>query len=159
MDILLGLAFWGGLLALVVAGLARMGRAERRPTPSTPPTPHGTPAGPAPPAGPTVATPRQPAAEPQRRTVDEQRLREDQALADGLIIGYALTRDHYRDRIDQLHDHLDEVTDEHDRWAAAARGDDLDSGLDSAEFDAIGGFGVEPWADDLYSFDNDDDED
>jgi hypothetical protein len=89
--------------------------------------------------------------------VEDQRLREDEALADGLVIGHFLTRDHYRDRIDRLEDNLDELASDRDRWLdAAGAGDDLDDELDYAEFDAMGGFGVEPWADDLFDFDDED---
>lgn len=72
-------------------------------------------------------------------------MREDEAFTDELAIGDLLTRDHHQRRID----HLDEVDRQRDRWPeAAATGDDLYDELDDAEFDALGGFGVEPWADD-----------
>lgn len=72
------------------------------------------------------------------------------------MIGYFLARDHYQERIDLVHDHIDELAGERDHWLeAAAVGDDLYDEIDYAEFDALGGFGVEPWADDLFGIDND----
>ena len=53
-----------------------------------------------------------------------------------LVIGHFLTRDHYRDRIDEL-------AAERDHWSdAAVTAGDPDADLDFAEFDAVGGFGV-----------------
>lgn len=73
------------------------------------------------------------------------------------MIGHFLTRDHYESRIDRLEDHIEDLTGERDRWLeAAATGDDLLDELDYAEFDALGGFGVEPWADDLFDVEDED---
>lgn len=85
-------------------------------------------------------------------------MREADALVDGLVIGHFLTRDHYRARIDELEDSIDELAGERDRWLefAIAGDDGDDEDLDLAEFDAIGGFGVEPWADDLFDLDDED---
>jgi hypothetical protein len=87
--------------------------------------------------------------------VELRQLGEEEALTDGLIIGYFLTRDLYQDRIDGLEDHIDKLTDDRDWWLeAATAGDDLDDELDHAEFDALGGFGVEPWAGDWFGHDD-----
>ncbi len=158
MDLLLGLIFWGGLLVLTLIWLARtgLGGSHHTTTPRQPGA-HGSP--------PAATTPHRSfdAAHPPpqqhrpARAVEEQRFREDEALADGLVIGHFLTRDHYQRRVDDLEDHLDEVDRQRDRWAeAAATGDDLHDDLDDAEFDAMGGFGVEPWADDLFDLDDED---
>ena len=78
-------------------------------------------------------------------------------MADGLVIDYFLTRDHYQGRIDRLEDQIDELAGNRDRWLeAATAGDDLYDELDYAEFDALSGFGVEPWADDLFDVDDED---
>ena len=83
---------------------------------------------------------------------------EDGALIDGLVIGHFLTRDHYRARIDELEDSIDALAHEAERWLVfAVTGDDGNGDdLDDVEFDAIGGFGVEPWADDLFDLDDED---
>ena len=105
----------------------------------------------------SAGTPLPPAGAFRIAEDEHQQLREDEALADGLVIGHFLTRDHYRDRIDRLEDHIDELAGDRDRWLeAAATGDDLYDELDYAEFDALGGFGVEPWADDLFDIDDED---
>ena len=144
MDILLGLIFWGGLLLLTLNWLARTGSSRHRTdasgradTRAMPPSTGAPPWSDGPRAG----------------KVEDQRLREDEALADGLVIGHFLTRDHYQDRIDRLEDHIEELAGDRDQWTpAAADGDELDY----AEFDALGGFGVEPWADDLFDVDDED---
>ena len=161
MDVVLGLLFWGGLFALTLWWIARTGltgtrrhqptRPTATPQPPARDTPQAWSAG-APPGGPRPVN-----REPRRREVEEQRLREDEALADGLVIGHFLTRDHYRREIADLEDHLDDATDQQQRWAEqAATGDDIYDDLDYAEFDAMGGFGVEPWADDLFDHDDED---
>ena len=161
MDVVLGLLFWGGLLALTLVWIARTGltgnrthRPPRSHDPQQPPRPTSTSAWSA--TAPPGHTP--PARhDPRRPMAEEQRLREDEALADGLIIGHFLTRDHYRREIDDLQGHLDDATEQQQRWAqAAATGDEDDDEDDYAEFDAIGGFGVEPWADDLFDHDDED---
>jgi hypothetical protein len=148
MDIVIGTIFWGGLLWLMLAWLTHgnrpkaqhraPGRASRGAWRST-----GTVGAPAPP------TARQlPPAEQQRRV--------DDALVDGLVIGHFLTRDHYRRRIGALEDSIDELGPERGPWLDDGLGDDhLEAGTDDAEFDAMGGFGVEPWADDLVDIDDD----
>ena len=146
MDIVIGLIFWGGLLLLTLTWIGRTGLTGRRSGSGVPP---------ARPTAPPPAIPPRPAAQPQSRHAESQEMREDEALADGLVIGHFLTRDHYRERIAGLEHHIDELTAERDRWLeAAATGYDLDSDLDYAEFDAMGGFGVEPWADDLFDHDD-----
>jgi hypothetical protein len=128
MDMIIGTVFWVGLLILVLVWLGR-GTGRTRPTP-------GQHAGPAVPPG------------------DSQRGVDD-ALVDGLIIGHYLTRDHYRRQLDELESEADELRAAQDPWF----GDDIDADedrdafdddLDYAEFDAMGGFGVEPWAEDLF---------
>lgn len=149
MDILLGVIFWGGLLLLALNWLARTGSSGyrtdvpgRQDTRSVPPSP---------------GAPPWPSGSAQPGYVEDQRLREDDALSDGLVIGHFLTRDHYESRIDRLEDHIEDLTGERDRWLeAAATGDDLLDELDYAEFDALGGFGVEPWADDLFDVEDED---
>ena len=66
------------------------------------------------------------AAQDRARRAELEELREDEALADGLVIGYFLTRHHYQERIDRLEDQIDELTVERDLWyETAATGDDL----------------------------------
>lgn len=142
MDTVLGLIFWGGLLLLTLSWIGRTGLTGRR-------TGSGA-------ASRSWSSTVPPAAATQDRArrAELAELREDEALADGLVIGHFLTRDHYTDRIDRLEDQIDELTVERDRWhEAAAAGDDLFDELDHAEFDAMGGFGVEPWDDDLFDHD------
>ena len=154
MDFLLGLIFWGGLLMLTLVWLGRTGLSGNSRTT----TPHQTSAPPPPGAAPprSFDASHPPAAQHRpARSVDEQQLLEDEALADGLVIGHFLTRDHYQRRIDDLEDHLDEVDRQRDGWAeTAVTGDEVYDDLDYAEFDAMGGFGVEPWADDLFDLDD-----
>ena len=85
-------------------------------------------------------------------------MRVDDALVDGLVIGHFLTRDHYQRRIGALEESIDELGQDRDPWLDdfGAGDDDLEAGTDYAEFDAIGGFGVEPWADDLFDLDDED---
>ena len=149
MDIVVGLIFWGGLLLLTLNWLSRsLSAGYHTNAPARPDTrvvPHSG-GVPQPPAG--ISGVADPA---------EQELREDEALADGLVIGHFLTRDHYRDRIAHLEGQIDELTGDRDRWLeAAGTGDDLYDALDYAEFDALGGFGVEPWADDLFDVEDED---
>lgn len=149
MDFLVGLIFWGGLLLLTLNWLARAGSSGGGTGGSTRPDTRAL----APHAGP----PPWPSSGPRAGMVEDQRLREDEALADGLVIGHFLTRDHYQDRIERLEDNLGELASDRDRWLeAAGTGDDLDDELDYAEFDALGGFGVEPWADDLFDLEDED---
>ncbi len=146
MDIVIGLIFWGGLLLLTLTWIGRTGLTGRR---------SGSGVASARPTAPPPAIPPRPSAQPQVRHAESQEMREDEALADGLVIGHFLTRDHYRERIAGLEDHIDELTAERDPWLeTAAGGDDLVDELDYAEFDAMGGFGVEPWADDLFDHDD-----
>jgi len=148
MDTVLGLLFWGGLLLLTLSWFARTGLTGRRSSSAR------STAQPMPP--PPTVSPRS-APDHRTRAADLQELREDEALADGLVIGHFLTRDHYRDRISGLEDHIDELTAERDQWLeTAAAGDGLFDELDYAEFDAMGGFGVEPWAADLFDLDDED---
>jgi len=148
MDIVIGIILWGGLLLLALSWLGRTGSTGSRSGGVSAPRPRSWSSA-VPPAA--AASPR------QMRRADLQELREDEALADGLVIGHFLTRDHYRDRIDELEDHIDELAAARDYWSDAdATGDDLDADLDYAEFDAMGGFGVEPWADDLFDHDDED---
>lgn len=143
MDIVIGLIFWCGLLLLVLTWISRTDLTGRRSSGGG--VPSARPTAPPPPIRPWTA------AEPQVRRAELQQLREDEPLTDGLVIGHYLTRDHYRDRSDGLEEHIDELTAERDHWSdATAMGDDLDSDLDSAEFDGLGGFGLGPWADDLF---------
>lgn len=148
METVLGLLFWGGLLLLTLSWFARTDLTGRRSSGAR------STAQPMPP--PPAVAPRS-APDHRTRAADLQELREDEALADGLVIGHFLTRDHYRDRISGLEDHIDDLTAERDSWLeTAAGGDDLVDELDYAEFDAMGGFGVEPWADDLFDLDDED---
>jgi len=148
MDVVLGLVFWGGLLLLTLNWLARtMSGGHHTDVPARPHTravpPHG-------------GTPPSRVGGSRVSESETQQLREDEALADGLVIGYFLARDHYQDHVDLVHDQIDELAGERDHWLeAAAAGDDLDDELDYAEFDALGGLGVEPWADDLFDIDDD----
>ena len=149
MDFLLGMVFWGGLLLLVLNWLARTGSTGQRTGTSGRPDTRAAP--------PSPGVPPWPSGGSRAGKLEDRRLREDEAVADGLVIGYFLTRDHYQGRIDRLEDHIDELTGDRDRWLeAAAAGDDLYDELDYAEFDALGGFGVEPWADDLFDVDEED---
>ena len=72
------------------------------------------------------------------------------------MIGHFLTRDHYENRVDGLKDHIDELAGMGDRWMESGASDEPYDELDYAEFDALGGFGVEPWADDLFDVDDED---
>ena len=142
MDIVLGLIFWGGLLLLTLAWIGRTGMTGRR---------SGGPAASRSASRSSTVPPPAVAVQDRARRAELAELREDEALADGLVIGHFLTRDHYRERIHRLEDQIDELTVERDLWhETAAAGDDLFDELDYAEFDAMGGFGVEPWADDLF---------
>ena len=144
MELLLGLIFWGGLLMLTLAWLARIGSSGHRTDSSARPSSRSMP-------------PPLPGSSSRVRKLEDQRLREDEALADGLVIGHFLTRDHYQRRIGHLEGHVDELAEDRDGWLeAAAAGDDLYDELDYAEFDGLGGFGVEPWADDLFDVDDED---
>jgi hypothetical protein len=148
MDIVIGIIVWGGLLWLTLAWLMRGSKAE--PAPSGPAT--GLGAGR---SGTSAVAPTRPVA--RQLSADEQRMRVDDALVDGLVIGHFLTRDHYQRRIGELEDSIDELGSERDPWLDGGFTDeDLDAGTDHAEFDVLGGFGVEPWADDLFDFDDED---
>ena len=148
MDIVIGIIVWGGLLWLVLAWFARAGRSEA--------SGRGADAGPSQDrTGTSAAGPGPPGVD--QRLPDEQKLRVDDALVDGLVIGHFLTRDHYERRLEDLEDALDEWGHTRDPWLDGGLGDDdLDDGTDYAEFDAMGGFGVEPWADDLFDLDDED---
>lgn len=154
MDIVIGTIFWGGLLWLTLVWLARV----------LEPKPRHQPPGRAPGTGRSVGATPGPAAAPappaaRQLPPDEQRLRVDDALVDGLVIGHFLTRDHYERRVGELEDSIDEFARERDPWLDGGLGDDdLEAGTDYAEFDAMGGFGVEPWADDLFDADFDDED-
>ncbi len=146
MDIIVGIIFWGGLLVLVLGWLTRSadggpshgasGSDRTWTTRSAAPTPPG---------------PAVPATEARQRETD--------ALTDGLVIGHFLTRDHERRRLDELEGQLEAAgwashrgepaEDDAGFDAGLSLGADLDADLDLAGFDALGGFGVEPWADDL----------
>lgn len=148
---IVGTIVWGGLLWLALAWLIR----GPKPKPSRPASPLDPGAGR---AGGSAVAPTPPVA--RQLPPDEQRLRVDDALVDGLVIGHFLTRDHYERRIGELEDSIDELGHERDPWIDGGVGDDdLEHGTDYAEFDAMGGFGVEPWADDLFDMDDMDDED
>ena len=128
MDIVLGLLFWGGLLALTLLWISRTGLTGSRRHHQRHLTPDA-----------------------------EHRVREDEALADGLVIGHFLTRDHYRRELTERDEALDQAAAEQQSWEElAATGDEVYDDLDHAEFDAMGGFGVEPWADELFDHDLDD---
>ena len=149
MDIVIGTIIWGGLLWLTIVWLSRgwTSKPANR-GPGTGPGAGGTGGSAGAPAPPTV----------RQLPPDEQRLRVDDALVDGLVIGHFLTRDHYQRRIGELEDSIDELGHERDPWLDGGLGDDddLEAGTDYAEFDAMGGFGVEPWADDLFDMDDED---
>ncbi len=129
MDTVLGVLIWGGLLLLTLRWIARtIAAGDGRDAVSHPVT---------------------------RILSDEgteaQESREDDALADGLVVGHFLSRDHHRNRIARLEDEIAALEAERERWLqAAATGDDRHAGLDRAEFDALGDFGVEPWADERF---------
>lgn len=151
MDIVIGIIIWGGLLWLTIVWLSRGWTSK--PTDRGPGGP-GTGQG-AGWTGGNAGTPAPPTA--RQPPADEQRLRVDDALVDGLVIGHFLTRDHYQRRIGELEDSIDEFGHERDPWLdGAVCDDDLEAGTDYAEFDAMGGFGVEPWADDLFDMDDED---
>ena len=166
MDVVLGLLFWGGLLALTLVWIARTGLTgsrRHRQAPAQTSRPHDSPtawSSTAPPATPRHAGPPAAAQRRQVRDAQAQRLREDEALADGLVIGHFLTRDHYRRELANHDAQLDQAAAAQQRWEElAGLGDELDDvhgDLDYAEFDAMGGFGVEPWADDLFDHGHDD---
>lgn len=162
LEFLVGTLFWGGLLVLVLLWL---GRGRRR----------GRSVGrawdgqrTAPPASAVPGTPSTPVANDPRTapvgTTAERDERVDDALVDGLVIGHFLTRDHSTRRIDELEGQVDELRSADRDWAgdwsdgASDPIDELDADLDLAEFDAMGGFGVEPWADDLVGHDEDDED-
>ena len=132
MEVIIGAVFWGGLLILV---LVWIGRGTRR-------------------RGPTRGQAPEPAAPPDGR---ERQVND--ALVDSLVIGHYLTRDHYRTRLDDLESDAEGLRAAQDPWFGAHMdvGKEIGFGnedLDFAEFDAMGGFGVEPWAENL--FDDDD---
>lgn len=148
MDIVIGTIFWGGLIWLSLAWLMR----GPKPKPSRP-GPRVDPG--ADRAGGSAVASTPPAT--RQLPPDEQRKRVDDALVDGLVIGHFLTRDHYQRRIGELEDSIDELGHERDPCLDGGLGDDdLEHGTDYAEFDAMGGFGVEPWADDLFDMDDED---
>ena len=149
MDIVIGTIFWVGLLWLTILWLSR--GSTSKPSPRGPGTGQGTGR-----TGGGAGAPAPPT--PRRLPADEQRLRVDDALVDGLVIGHFLTRDHYQRRIGELEDSIDELGHERDPWldGDGFGDDDLGAGTDYAEFDAMGGFAVEPWADDLFDMDDED---
>lgn len=160
MEIIVGLLFWGGLLVLVSRWLVRSyrGSSSRTAVTST---------------RPVVPTTRPSAAEP---TV-EGSAREGGALVDGLIIGHHLTRTHYEERLAEQAEVVEALrADVADH--AYLGGDDLDGeddldgygavgsadGLGDAELDEFGSDGSDesgadddPWDDDVFGYDEDDD--
>jgi len=161
LEFLLGLLVWGGLLVLVIRW---MDRGRRRGSSVGQTWTHERPA-PSSTTAPSVAsTPVAPAARttPVRAADRDQRV--DDALVDGLVIGHFLTRDHFTRRVDELEGEVEDLRSAQRSWtddwsdAASDALDDLDTDLDLAEFDAMGGFGVEPWADEMFGPDEDDED-
>ena len=148
MDFLLGMIFWGGLLLLALSWLGRAGSSGQQGAPTERPDTRSMP--------PSAGAPSWPTGGTRTGYIEDHRLREEDALSDGLVIGHFLTRDHYENRIDGLEDHIEELTRERDRWMESGASDEPYDELDYAEFDALGGFGVEPWADDLFDVDDED---
>lgn len=94
----------------------------------------------------------------------------DDAFVDGAIIGGALVWDHQRRLLREREDELRVAREERDALEELAllEGGDVDdlddlgdvaASDDYAEFDAMAGYGVEPWAVEQYGPDPDDDVD
>ena len=159
LEFLIGTLFWGGLLVLVILWIDR---GRRRGSSADRAGSHERPAA-------RAATGRSASSTPvvhgPRTTPVGAEDRDQQvgdALVDGLVIGHFLTRDHFTRRLDALEDEVDGLRSAQRSWSddgsdpSSDALDDLDADLDLAEFDAIGGFGVEPWADEMFGPDGDD---
>jgi hypothetical protein len=174
-EIIVGVLLAGGLLVLVSRGGMRLFRGPDPGSAVAPPRP------PAPAPGPptTAPLPTPPAA----RVILGETEQEAGALVDGLIIGHHLTRTHYEDRLEDQAETIDALR--ADVAAAWYPGDDADPD-DDAEDDGSGGFGSggafgqgvqvpdldpdldpelaefdaagDPWEDDVFGFDEDDDD-
>ena len=161
LEFLIGTLFWGGLLVLVILW---MGRGRRRRSRAGQAWTHERPAPPSttPRAGSSTAADRGSRTSPARAEARDQQVSD--ALVDGLVIGHFLTRDHFTRRVDELEGELDDLRSAQRSWpddwsdSASDTIDDLDADLDLAEFDAMGGFGVEPWADEMFGPDEDDED-
>jgi hypothetical protein len=146
METLLGVLIWGAVTVVVIAWLVSLwGSSASRPAP--PPTGDPSPRSPGVPSAPPVP----PSAKPAPPVLADETLREGEALADGLVIGHYLTREHYERELDDLTAQLDEVREELTGWEWDPAGDDAD--LD--EFDVLDGFGVEPWYADVFDLEQD----
>jgi hypothetical protein len=161
LEFLIGTLFWGGLLVLVILW---MGRGRRRGSSTGQAWTHERPA---PPSTTARAASPSPADRGSRPTPVRAEVRDEavsDALVDGLVIGHFLTRDHFTRRVEELEGQVDDLRSAQrswtDDWSDSASDvvDDLDADLDLAEFDAMGGFGVEPWADELFGPDEDDED-
>lgn len=152
MDTFLTVVFWG-VLALVVLGWIGSRPEPPRNRPSTGPTPTQPWSSKEPGSS---ATP-QPRPDQARRPLARRPDAVDEAFVDGAIIGGALMWDHQQRRLVAREEELEALREERDAWEETAflAGDDPDGDL--AEFDAMGGFGVEPWAVDRYGPDPVDD--
>ncbi|TVP69123.1 MAG: hypothetical protein EA340_07695 [Nitriliruptor sp.] len=160
-EFLIGTLFWGGLLVLVLLWMDR-GRRRGRSTGQA-----WTGQRPAPPSTTGRSASSTPVAPGPRTTpvaAEDRDERVSDALVDGLVIGHFLTRDHFTQRVDELEGEVDDLRSAQRSWAddwadsASDTFDDLDADLDFAEFDAMGGFGVEPWADEMFGPDEDDED-
>jgi hypothetical protein len=147
MDLLIGLIVWGGLLWLVIVWLAHPpgGHTTRGHLPATRQPSSPRPTAPVPPRVVPMPSP------PSPRVRDESLL-EDEALVDGLIIGYHLARQHHEERVAELRDELEALQAEIDPWLldGGDATDDLvalEEALEEAELDAYDTFGLDPWDD------------
>jgi len=160
-EFLIGTLFWGGLLVLVLLWMDR-GRRRGRSTGQA-----WTGQRPAPPS----TTARSESSAPVTRGpwtapvgAEDRDERVSDALVDGLVIGHFLTRDHFTQRVDELEGEVDDLRSTQRSWTDDGADSDsdpidhLDADLDFAEFDAMGGFGVEPWADEMFGPDEDDED-
>jgi hypothetical protein len=155
MELLIGVIVWGGLLWLVVVWLARPSRA------GTAPPAHATERRQSPPSDRSVPRTPQRAlpGTPPPGIRDETQL-EDEALVDGLIIGYHLARQHHEERVAELRDELEALQAEVDPWLldGGDTTDDvvaLEEALEEAELDAYDTFGLDPWDDGFDDGDGD----
>lgn len=139
METIVGLLIWGGLLVLVVRWVMR---SSRGPSPRAPVTPVRS-------APPSLWRSTAP-------TAVEESARETGALVDGLIIGHHLTRTHYQERLAEQAGTIHALR--ADAVAAAYLGDDRDDFEDGPdELDGLGGTG-DPWDDDVFGYDEDEDD-
>lgn len=154
MEPVIGVIVWGGLLWLAIVWLSRPPRGaqatSRHPPPPRPPS--------SPPPGLGATSPPQPL--PPRPGLRDETHLEDEALVDGLVIGYHLARRHHDQRVAELREELEALQAEVDPWLLDGGDitDDLvalEDALGEAELDADDTFGLDPWDEGFGAGDDD----